>query len=218
MPFVELVAACRAAEHQFANGETTCNSFALELVRRSVAEKSSEGWAALIEMYGRFVRASLRRHPARSLSTEDDAYWVNRTFQRFWMAVGPERIDQFNSTAAVLGYLKLCAHSVLLDDARSRRRTPTTSLDELPETGAPCAGVEHTLDALAARQLWAAVLEELADESERIVARLSLVSGLKPARIHELHPDRFANVADVYQVKRKILERLRRSPRLKQYL
>ena len=59
---------------------------------------------------------------------------------------------------------------------------------------------------------------ELLDQAERLVARLCLVLDLKPREVYERHPDRFADVADVYRVKRNLLERLRRSPAIRRFL
>ena len=48
------------------------------------------------------VRAWIRRHPAAAAAGEDDEYWVNRAFERFFIAVGPERFGTFPSLAALL--------------------------------------------------------------------------------------------------------------------
>ncbi len=68
------------------------------------------------------------------------------------------------------------------------------------------------------QELRRAIDAELHDEAERLVAHLCLVLDLKPREVYERHPDRFADVADVYRVKRNLLERLRRSPAIRRFL
>jgi hypothetical protein len=41
---------------------------------------------------------------------------------------------------------------------------------------------------------------------------------MKPVEIYEKHPDLFDGVAEVYRIKRNVLERLRRSERLMEVL
>jgi hypothetical protein len=66
--------------------------------------------------------------------------------------------------------------------------------------------------------LWSAVYGELQDDAERLVARLSLQLSMKPAEIQKLHPENFPTIGDVYRIKRNLLDRLRRSPRLREFL
>ncbi len=71
---------------------------------------------------------------------------------------------------------------------------------------------------VAVQELRRAIDAELHDEAERLVAHLCLVLDLKPREVSARHPDRFADVADVYRVKRNLLERLRRSPAIRRFL
>ena len=59
-------------------------------------------------------------------------------------------------------------------------------------------------------ELWDAIVRQLNDEKEYIVASLSFVRGLKPNQIHAQHPEQFVDVAHVYRLKHSIVERLRR--------
>ena len=71
-------------------------------------------------------------------------------------------LAQFPDLAALLKYLKLCVHSVLMDDARARRGGSLTSLDDVPESAPSSATVEHTvLGKLASEQLWQTIMREL---------------------------------------------------------
>jgi hypothetical protein len=46
----------------------------------------------------------------------------------------------------------------------------------------------------------------------------SFVLGMKPGEICDQRPDLFANVGDVYNIKRNVLSRLSRNPELRQHL
>jgi len=219
MLIAELVSACREETGKFLRGEPNRDAFALELLRRAVCERDSLAWDALLEQYGRLVLTYIRRHPAWSASAEDDSYWVNRTFERFWMAVGPERLHQFPCLAAVLKYLKLCAHSVLVDGVRSARAGQVVPLSQVSHEAVHAPDLERgALGQIAAEELWQVIDRELQDEPERLVARLSFGHDLKPAELYARHPEHFASVADVYRIKRNVLDRLRRSPGVRQFL
>jgi hypothetical protein len=50
------------------------------------------------------------------------------------------------------------------------------------------------------------------------VAYLSFARDLKPSEIFGRHPRLYENVADVYRIKRNVVERLRRSPEVRAFL
>lgn len=178
----------------------------LDLFRRAVVEGDQAAWDALYAQYQHLVRTWLRRHAAASLTDEADDYLINRTFERFWMYVKPDRFASFAGLPALLQYLKLCAHGVLLDEVRSQARKQTVPVRDQVQ---PLAS-EDIIEREAARTLWQAISAAARDESDLLIARLSFLHGLKPREIYERHPDRFANVAEVYRVKRNLLDRLRR--------
>jgi hypothetical protein len=66
--------------------------------------------------------------------------------------------------------------------------------------------------------LWSAIEAEVKDEAERLVAYLGLALELKPQEIHTRHPEQFATVAQVYTVKRNLLDRLRRNTAIRQFV
>jgi hypothetical protein len=51
-----------------------------------------------------------------------------------------------------------------------------------------------------------------------VVAYLSFTRELKPSEIFGRHPRLYASVADVYRIKRNLIERLRRSPDVRAFL
>lgn len=178
-----------------------------ELFRRAIVEGDQGAWEALCARYQGLIRAWLRRHPAASLVDEAEDYLVNRTFERFWRSIGPDRFGAFEGLQPLLGYLKLCAQSVLLDESRARAKHQSVRLVGRERA----ASFEDAVaERAAARTLWDAISAAVRDESELLVARLSFIQGLKPGEIREHYPERYADIADVYRIKRNLLERLRR--------
>ena len=219
VPLDQLVAEARAHERKHAYQEEADDAAGLELFRRAMAEGSEAAWRAIIDVYRAPLLAQAGRHAVRSLVLESDGYCVDRAFERFWRATRTGRIGQFNDLASIFKYLKLCLGSVLLDEARSRRRRADVSLDELSVDACVSADPSaRVVDRLAGRELWQAVERELVDGNERLVARLSFVAGLSPREILVRRPDRFSSVFDVYRVKRNMVERLRRSRAIRRLL
>jgi DNA-directed RNA polymerase specialized sigma24 family protein len=215
----DLARRCREETLRFLRSEPRDDTFCFELFERAIAHREPDAWEAIMIQYRGRVLAYVGQHSAATVIREVDDYWVNRAFQRFWMAVQPDRFGQFRDLPGLLKYLKLCVHSVLLDEVRARRAGSTTSLDEVPEEAPGSANAEETvLGELAAQQLWQAIAQELQDEPERVVAFLSFARDLKPAEIYSRHPTLYESVADVYRVKRNVIERLRRSPQVRAFL
>lgn len=211
-----LAAACGEETGKFLRHEPTDDRCCFELLRRAIQGGDQLAWEAVVTQYRGLVLGWVRQHPGAAAAREEDTYWINRTFERFWAAVGPGRFAAFAGLAALLRYLKLCAHSVLLDEMRARGAARLEPLSEaLPD---PRDGGQDALGGLAGRELWRAIEAEVADEAERAVAYLCLALGLKPREVYARHPDRYASVADVYRIKRNLLDRLRRSPAIREFL
>jgi hypothetical protein len=215
----DLARRCREETVRFLRGEPRDDLYCFELFGRAVAQREAEAWEAIMTQYRGIVLAYVGQHSAATLVREGDDFWVNRAFQRFWMAVGPDRFVQFNDLPGLLKYLKLCVHSVLLDEVRSRRATTPVSLEDVAETAAgPDTAADSVVDAMAHQQLWRTITHELQDEAERVVAFQSFARDLKPSEIFQRQPALYASVADVYRIKRNILERLRRCQLVRAFL
>jgi DNA-directed RNA polymerase specialized sigma24 family protein len=217
MALTALVAAHRAEMTNRDNGQPHSDAFGVELFRRAVADRDPSAWEAVVQQYRGLVRTWVRAHAAFASCRADADDIAIRAFARFWGAVGPDRQAHFTELAASMRYLKMCVHSVLLDEVRAIARTPEPSAGE---SDAEELAEEHdsedlAVSRLAAAELWSAVTRALADEAERLVVHLSYARGLKPGAIWAKHSDRFVSVADVYRVKRNALDHLRRSPEIR---
>lgn len=224
----DLVTSCREETGKFQRGEPSRTDSCWEILRRAISQRDHAAWEAVVTQYRGIVLGWVHQHSASAHSREGADYWVNRTFERLWMAVGPERFSQFSNLPSLLKYLKMCVHSVLMDDVRARRAAEFESLDtpgvrdRLDASASAGTAAENAeelvLGELAGRELWQVILDEVPDEIERLVFYWSFALDLKPGEIHSRSPERYPTVADVYRIKRNVLDRLRRSPRLRQHL
>jgi hypothetical protein len=217
LSLVELARRCREETLRFLGGQDRDDTFCFEIFQRAVVSRDDAAWEAIMTQYRGIVLAYVAQHTSAAMLREADEYWINRAFQRFWGAVGPERFTGFPDLPALLKYLKLCVHSVVMDEVRARKAE--SSLDEVPENTPARTNAEvSVLGKISGRQLWDAIVRELQDEAEQKVAYLSFVRDMKPAEIAARHTALFASVADVYRIKRNIIERLRRNPEIQRFL
>lgn len=210
----ELARLCHDETTKYLRREPSQDDFCLELLRRAIVVRDQSAWEAILGQYRGMVLSWLRKSYGTTMRDEEDDYWVNRTFERFWQAVGPERFAHFPTLANLLQYLKQCAITALLDDARQRTRE---RLDEraTPQRLSAAEPEPMALDKLAQQDLWDLIMAETQGEAERLVALESFSLNLKPGEIHERHPQHFTDTADVYRVKRNLLDRLRRNPAIR---
>jgi DNA-directed RNA polymerase specialized sigma24 family protein len=214
-----LCAEVRIQEANFVSGEVSDDAAGVELFRRAIAEHDEAAWAAVIAAYRGLLIAQASRQVMRRLVDEDDGFCVDRAFQRFWVATRSGHVHEFGDLASILKYLKMCLWSVLLDEARKRKRTASISIDDVPPAAQMSADPSAVVTSrLAQRELWQTIDRELRTESERLVARLSFIAGLTPREIQARHADRFAAVSEVYRLKRNVIDRLRRSQALRHLL
>jgi hypothetical protein len=219
MPLQLLRAEAQAQERTYARGEPSEDAAGLELFRRAIDERDESAWQAVVEVYRGLLVAQAGRKLVRNLVVEDDGFCVDRAFQRFWHATSTRQLTHFEDLPSILKYLKLCLGSVLLDQARARRRQAWVSLDDVAPDGVVTADPSNqVIGQLARRELWAAIDRDLPDTGERLVAHLSFVAGLSPREILARHPEKFQDVYDVYRTKRNMIERLRRSQSIQSLL
>jgi len=229
MPLDQLAEACRRETERFLRDALFNDAFCFELFRRAVVERGDQAWEKIVAQYRRMVLAWVKRHQnLRSLGdTEDGDHWVDAIFTRFWSAVKPERFEQFADTRRILAYLKMCTNSVIQDELRLRAQQlatvpldPLVGLDEsAPVRTSPAVAVEARSDGgLLAQELLAIIRSALRDDREREVFQLTIVLGYTPREISRRHPVRFPTADIVYQIKRNLLDRLRRNPEIRAYL
>src|SRR6266851_1362874 len=219
VPIDVLCAEARAQEANFVRGEPSEDAAGVELFRRAIADADEAAWEAVVTLYRGLLIAQSARQVVRSLVVEDAGFCVDRAFQRFWRATRARGIHEFQDLASILKYLKMCLASVLLDEARARRRQACVSIDDMSADA--CVSTDPSAEVvanIAQVDLWKAIDRELRNDTERLVVRLSFAAGLSPREIKALHPDLFPDVSEVYRLKRNHIERLRHSPAISDLL
>lgn len=205
---------CGEETARYLRHEPYAERYCLELFRRAVEQRDDDAWAAVYTQYAAVVRRWLHAAPA------DGDEIVSVAFERFWRAVDAAKFARFGSLPAVLQYLKMCAVTARLDAARSARSTAAEEpLGEEVQLIGDGASVEDAVSSRAgAQDLWRTVQGCLNDERERLTVYLSCVVGMSPRDICARHPEQFPDVAEVYRLKRNVLDRLRRMPEIKALL
>lgn len=162
-----------------------------ELFQRALKENDQEAWSALYKQYHRLVRVWLGNPPG----DPDDL--VNEAFARLWRAIPAERFDRFPTTPALLAYLKRCAKSLAIDEARREERKQKVieklrKVQELTLAGSGSLSLEpmreQVLERASRDQLYEHISARLKGRKERLVFYDSFLLGLAPREIAERWP------------------------------
>ena len=214
---------CAEETGRYFHAQTSDSSPCFELFRRALGEGNQLAWEAVFRQYHGLVAAWISRHPENLRRHNETEDYVNNAFERMWSALSRSKFARFSSLSAVLAYLKMCAHSAIVEDVRKASLLDrAVSLDDTPsglesELPAPAAfATERVVLTHEARDaVRDAVNARLQDEKERLVVHCLFELDLKPKAIHAQHPDIFADVREIYLIRQVVLERLSRDPVLK---
>ena len=213
----ELARCCSEETNKFLKQSISNDRFCLELFRRAIVSRNDDAWASIYQQYAPLVLTWVTQHQSATplLGQEGSAPLVNAAFAKFSQALTPAKMSNFDSLAAILKYLKMCVHSVVADEVRSRQaRQYEETLDSIEHEPASDDPADDVVANISAQSLWQVIQEELNGEDERVLLYLAYVHGMKPGEISSQHSKLFPTVDDVYRIKRNVLERLRRNRRL----
>jgi DNA-directed RNA polymerase specialized sigma24 family protein len=211
-----LMRRCAVESRLFYSHQEYDPRFAYELFRRALVERNEDAWEHLYQHYFQLVDHWVRRTGAFTVSGETSDFFVSAAFTRFWRAIPADRFSSFPNLASLLNYLRRCASCVVIDSARAH-----SYADLLPEecinwnTQKLSHADEEATERVSRAEFWQMVDALLQNEAERVIVRCSFLLGMKPGDIFAQRSDLFADVAEVYSLKRNILVRLRRNPELK---
>lgn len=185
----------------------------LELFRRALQQGDEQAWSLLYLPCKALLGCWLLQHPAAPLVLEyesPDSY-VLAALSKFWQATARTHPFQYERTtlSAIFAYLRRCLHSVVLDAARQARvRQGEVAMEVL-------AGIVSSWQTEpSGDELWRCIGRALPDQRERRLLYLRYVLDYRPREVVALAPEAFPSVEQVYQLERKILQRLRRHPAL----
>ena len=204
----DLARCCSEETNKFLKQSVSNDRYCLELFRRAITRRDDDAWACIYQQYAPLVLTWVNQHQSAAplLGQDGSAPLVNAAFAKFAQALTPAKMDNFDSLAAVLKYLKMCVHSVIADEVRSRQSRENEPASEDP--------ADDVVSSISAQGLWQVIQEELNGEEERVLIYLADIHGMKPSEISSQHRRLFPTVEDVYRIKRNVLERLRRNRRL----
>jgi DNA-directed RNA polymerase specialized sigma24 family protein len=212
----ELIDRLGAQTESSPRGDSDADRYSFELFRRAIADRDQASWQALMSLYHEHVLHWCLRSGANYGDSDE---MVEATWVKFWQSYTTAKFaGAADSTSAVLGYLKLCARSVVLDEMRRRARL--VPLEERQHDAESSMEEDSQIDIepIDAPAFWRLVEEHLRDDRDRLLVYLTYELGLRPAEIQRRHPEQFPSIRDVYRITRNILDRLRRSTTLAAWL
>ncbi len=232
LPVYELEQACRQESLLFQRRQPTDGRFGLDLFRRALEDHNEAAWEALLRVYGNLVAHWVRSHPHFRDSLEEEAYFVNRAFERLWrnVAESPGKFRRFPNLAALLRFVKLCVHSAVVDDGPPLQALKEAGpglimgLDEADRlTARPPLSLMMVEDVNSSapaggRDFWRAVDNCLTNETERVVIYGYFYYGLKNQELYAIYPHLFQSVKQLANVRLNVLRRLARLPELEAIL
>src|SRR5579884_656433 len=213
----DLARCCAEETSKFLKQSVSNDRYCLELFRRAIVNRDDDAWACIYQQYAPLVLTWVTQHQSAAplLGQDGGAPLVNAAFAKFSQALTPAKMDNFDSLAAMLKYLKMCVHSVVADEVRARQaRQYEETLELIEQEPASDDPADDVVSNISAQHLWQVIQEELNGEDERVLIYLAYVHGMKPSEISSQHRRLFPTVDDVYRIKRNVLERLRRNRRL----
>ena len=212
-----LARCCSEETAKFLKQNVSNDRYCLELFRRAITKRDDDAWSCIYQQYAPLVLTWVNQHQSATplLGQDGSAPLVNAAFAKFSQALTPAKMDNFDSLAAVLKYLKMCVHSVVADEVRARQAHQyEEALDLVEHEPATDDPADNVIANISAQSLWQVIQEELNSEDERVLIYLAYIHGMKPSEISSQHLRLFPTVDDVYRIKRNVLERLRRNRRL----
>jgi hypothetical protein len=216
-PLSERARQCAEETERFFQGKRYDPGACFELFRLAILERETQAWEAVYTQYQPLVGKWVQQHPAFEMCGEEVQFFVNRAFEKIWAALTPEKFHHFSELKALLGYLKMCVHSVVTDHTRSHRLAELADLAEEADYGIVDPGPaleEQVLDRAYRQKFWEVLSGRLHDEKERQVVYGSFFLALKPRELYEQYRSSFLSVEEVYLVKQNVLTRLRRDEEL----
>jgi len=90
------------------------------------------------------------------------------------------------------------------------------AIQSISSTGISAAPEQEVLEEFDRTEIWRLIVQMTSNPQEQIIVRESLVDALPPRAIQARHPDMFADVIQVYRVKRNLVNRFQRNRELQQ--
>jgi len=180
-----------------------------ELFQLAIVERDQSAWATIHARY-RLLMIAWARQSSVSLSVSEQFEDIaDQAFARAWSALTPGRFAEFPGLAALLGYLRSCVTTVLIDIARAQS-TRERTIQKL-NLGTPATPEQIVIDMIDQTELWELVKHMIETPQEALILKQNIILGVPPRVLLARHPDLFQTIDDVYAAKRNFTGRLQRN-------
>src|SRR5258708_9757150 len=176
----DLARCCSEETNKFLKQSVSNDRYCLELFRRAITRRDDDAWACIYQQYAPLVLTWVNQHYSvvPLLGQDGSAPLVNTAFAKFAQALTPVKMGNFDTLAAVLKYLKMCVHSVIADEVRSRQaRQYEETLELIKHEPASNDPAEDVVSNISAQGLWQIIQEELNSDDERDLIYLAYFKG-----------------------------------------
>lgn len=206
-----IVHRCTQETERFFRRQEFDPRYCFELFRRTIEHRDQRGWEFIYVQYCPLVAGWVEHHSAFPDTGEEVQYFVNRTFEKMWSAMSPDKFSNFSDLESLLSYMRMCVNSVICDHVRRVKHPSVDFCDKLSSNHDSDSHVgNHALDIVHQQEIWEAVATRMRDEKEWHVVYGTFVLDLKPRKICAWFPELFDDVREVYRVKENVLSRLGR--------
>ncbi len=200
----DLAIRCTQETDQFNRRQSSDPSFCFELLRRALADGSSEAFTYVYQNYERQVINWVYSHPKFEQTGESAEFFASQALRSFYFALRGDKFDRFPSLPQILSYLKLCVHTAVAQYLRDQQPHVTTPLlDTHRLVYQPDLGTRAV-----ASELWQHICSLLPEDRDRLLARLVFVQGLKPREIVVALPARWRDEREIsvalYRIRRML--------------
>jgi hypothetical protein len=206
----DLAQRCAEETDKFNRRQPNDAQFCFELLRRALADGSSEAFTRVYQVYERQVLAWVYSHSRFAQTGESADFFAGSALRTFYFALRGDKFERFPSLPKVLSYLKMCVHTAIAQYIRDQQPTTTMPLDEVTE-------IAHTPD-LGTRadigELWTYICHLLPDPRDRLLARCVFIQDLKPRQIVQEYGAQWSNEREVSVAIYRIRRMLRNDPDL----
>jgi DNA-directed RNA polymerase specialized sigma24 family protein len=217
-PTAALIQQAHHEIHCLLRHQPTEGACAFEVFRRALVLRNEQAWSGLYELYHGLVSSWVLRR-THGWYGDDQELLINEVFAKFSRSMNPQKLEHFGSATAILAYLRCCAGSVVVDHHRSQQtrlhEEPLASIDQERLLDDPADVVATQL---ATQEIWQVMNREVTSWEERLILRAVCALGISPRELQQHYPFVFPTVEDIYRIKRKVLERLRRNQELQALL
>jgi len=212
---------CKQETERFFQRISSDTRYCFELFRRAIVDRTDLAWDLIYTQYSALVLGWVKQHAGFAACGEEAPHFANRSFEKMWSAMTPEKFTHSPDLSSLLSYWQMCVHSVITDHLRRKNRPGSDAplpLDGPQEPPGGSGTDTIIIDEMEQQALWALIRKRLHNAREEQLLYYRFVLDLKPSEICTRFPEEFSNVNEIYLMLQNILARLRRDPELRKFL